>query len=81
MREKPAVLLDVSDFPAQQYGGLGAHIPVADFYLPTQRLDKSIEAAEKRCLARPALADQGNRVAGGNVDADIIERDNGAEAM
>lgn len=81
MREKPAVLLDVSDFPAQQYSGLGANITAADFYLPTQRLDESIEAAEKRRLARPALADQGNRTAGGNVDADIIERDNGAEAM
>lgn len=75
------MLLDVSDFPAQQYGGLGANIPVADSYLSTQRLNESIEAAEKRCLARPALADQGNRAAGGNLDADIIERDNGAEAM
>ena len=81
MREKPAVLLDVSDFPAQQYSGLGANITAADFYLPTQRLDESIEAAEKRRLPRPTFTDERNCVSGRNINAHFVERDYRAEAM
>jgi hypothetical protein len=81
MREKPTVLLYVSDFSAQQYCGLGANVPIVDPYLSTHGLHESVEAAKKRRLARPALADERNRAAGRNVDAHVIERDYGPEAM
>jgi hypothetical protein len=79
--EKPAVLLDVSDFPAQRYGWLSANISVPDSYLSTHRLDETIEAAKKSRLTRSTLADESNGTAGGNIDAHVIECDHGAEAV
>jgi hypothetical protein len=81
VRQKSAVLLDVSDSPAQRYGGLRANIFVTDSYLSTLWLDEPIEAAKKRRLARPALTDERNGAPGRNVNAHVIERDYGPEAM
>ena len=81
MREKAAVLLDVSDFPAQRYRGQSANISVADSYLTTQRLDEPVEAAKKSRLTRATLADESNGAAGRNDDAYVIECDHGAEAV
>jgi hypothetical protein len=81
VRQKPAVLLDVSDSPAQQHSGLCANISVADHDLSALRLNESVEAAEKRCLSGPALAHERNGASGWHIDADIIERDYGPEAM
>ena len=81
MREKPTVLLDVPDFPAQRYRGLSANVSVPDSYLPTQRLDEPVEATKKSRLTRSTLADESNGAAGGNVDANVIECDYGTEAV
>jgi hypothetical protein len=81
MGEKSTMLLHVSDFSPQRYGWLGANIPVAYPYFPTQRLDESIETAEKCRLARSTLADERNSVAGWDINADVVERDYGAELM
>jgi hypothetical protein len=81
VREKPTVLLDVSDFPAQRYRGLRANVSVPDSYLSTQRFDEPVEAAEKSRLTRSTLTDQGKGAAGWNNDAYVIECDHGAEAV
>jgi hypothetical protein len=81
VREKPAVLLDVSDFPAQRYGWLSANISVPDSYLSTHRLDETIEAAKKSRLTRSTLANESNGPAGGHIDAYVIECDYGTEAV
>jgi hypothetical protein len=81
MREKPAVLLDISDFPAQQYRGLSANISVADCDLSAQRLDESVEAAKQRRLARPTLTDESDGASGWDVNAHVIERDYGSVSM
>ena len=67
------MLLHVSDPSAQQDRGLRANIAVADSYLSLQRLDESIEAAEKCCLARSAFTDERNRATGWNVETDVIK--------
>jgi hypothetical protein len=46
VREKAAVLLDVSDSPAQQHSRLGADVLVAYSHLTAEGLDQSIEAAQ-----------------------------------
>jgi hypothetical protein len=79
--EKAPVLLDVSDSSAQQNGWLSANILIADFYVSTQRLDESVEASKQRGLPRPALAYERDGASGWNIDAHVIERDNGPEAM
>ena len=81
MREKSAVLLDVSDFPAQRPRGLSANVSVPDSSLSTQRLDEPVEAAQKCRLTRSALADESNGAAGRNIDAYSSECDHGAEAV
>jgi hypothetical protein len=81
VRQKPSVLLDVSDIPPQQYGGLGANIFVPDFDFSTLRLDEPVEAAKKRRLAGPALADERNGTSRWNVEAYVVEGDDIAEAM
>jgi hypothetical protein len=81
MREKPAVLLHISDSPSQQHRGLTTNIPVADPDLSTQRLDESVEAAKKRGLAGSTLTDKGNGVSGWNLNAHVIERDYGPVSM
>jgi len=75
------MLLDVSDLSAQRHRGLRADVPVPHSYFSTQGLDESVEAAKKRRLARSAFADESNSATGRNIDADVIERDHGAEAM
>jgi hypothetical protein len=75
------VLLDISDSTAQQHSGLCADILVTDSYLSTQRFDEPVEAAEKRRLPRPALADERNGASSWDIDTDVIECDYGAEAM
>ena len=60
VRQKPAVLLDVSNSPAQQHSGLRANIFVPDDNLSALRLNESVEAAEKRSFAGAALADERN---------------------
>jgi hypothetical protein len=79
--EKPSVLLDVSDSSAQQNGWLSANILIADFYVSTQWLDEPVEASKQRGLPRPALAYERDGASGWNIDAHVIERDNGPEAM
>jgi hypothetical protein len=81
VRKKPAVLLDVSDSPAQCYGWLLANTSVADSDFSTQRLDEAIEATKQRRLARSTFTDERNSAPGWNVDADIIQRGNRPEAM
>ena len=75
------MLLDVSYSTAQQHSRLCTDILVTDSYLSTQRLDKSVEAAEKRRLSRPALADESNGASSWDIDTDVIECDYGAETM
>jgi hypothetical protein len=81
VREKSAVLLDVSDSPAQQHSGLCANVFVTDQDLSALRLDESVEAAEQRGFAGSAFAHERNRASGWNIDADIIERDHRPEVM
>jgi hypothetical protein len=81
VRQKSPVLLDISDSSAQQHGRLSANIFVADNDLATLRFYKSVEATEKRGLSGPALADERNGPSAWNVDAHIVERDHGSEAM
>lgn len=75
------MLLDVSDSPAQRYGWLLADISVADSDSSTRRLDKTVEATKQRRFARSTFTDEGNGPTGGNVNADIIERDYRPEPM
>jgi hypothetical protein len=81
MREKSAVLLDISDPPAQKYSGLRANVSVADSDLSTQRLDEPVEAAKKRCLSRPAFTNERHGPSGWDVNANVIQRDYRPEAM
>jgi hypothetical protein len=50
VREKPAVLLYISDSPAQQDSWLRTNITLAHSDFSAQGLDQSIEAAKKRRL-------------------------------
>jgi hypothetical protein len=81
VREKPAVLLYVTYSAPELDGLLRTDISVADFYLAAVRLDQPVEAAEKRRLARSALAHQRNGSPGGNIEAHVIERDDISKAV
>jgi hypothetical protein len=81
VREKTAMLLDVSNFPAQQDGRLSPDILVADSYFSAQRLHQSVETAEQRRFARSTFSDERNGASGWHVDAHIVQRYDGSEAV
>ena len=81
VRKKAAVLLDVSDSPAQHHRRLGANVLITDSDFSTQRLDQSVEAAQQRRFARSALAHQCNSASGRNLNAYIIQCYYGSETV
>jgi hypothetical protein len=81
VREKSAVLLDVSDLPAQQHGWLGADVLVTYSDLTAQWLYESIKAPQQCGFARSAFADERNSATSRNVHAYIIQCYYGSEAV
>ena len=75
------MLLDVSDSPAQHDSRLSPNILVTDSDFSTQRLDQSVEAAQQRRFAGSALADERDSATSRNIDAHIVQRCDGSEAV
>ena len=81
VRNQPAVLLHVSDSAAQRYRRLRSNILVADRHLPILGLDQPVEAAKERGFTGTAFPDERGGASCWDVDADIVQRDNAAEAV
>jgi hypothetical protein len=81
VRQQSAVLLHVPYLSSKQDGRLGANILPINAYFATVRLDQAVETTQERGFAGSTFSDERYGLAGGNVDAHIVERDHTSEVM
>lgn len=81
VRKKPAILRHITDAPTQRDRIQRRSVSPGDVHAPCIRLDQSIEAAQERGLARPALADQGKALSASDLQTHSVERNGLAEAL
>src|SRR5262249_36157435 len=79
VRKQPAALEDVADAAAQRDGVDGADILAFDGDLAAVRLDQPVGQPQQRGLARARAADDGQKLARGDLERDIVHGHDGAE--
>jgi hypothetical protein len=81
VRQQSAVLLHVPYLSSKQDGRLGANILLINANFATVRLNQAVKTTQERGFAGSTFSNQCYGLAGGNVDAHIVERDHTSEVM
>ena len=78
MRKQPAALEDIADPPAQRYRIDVPHVLAFDRDRAAVGLDQPVGEPQQRGLARAGAADDGQKLALGDVERDVVDRHHAA---